>query len=251
MQPVAERLLSSMMEFYQQNLFINVTVNDIMFKGVHVNFVPLLQTLVQTFERFGVAGEVTALSNSSFSFFKYLNGSPSGPYEVYTGAFGLSQLTQLKRFKEKEVLDTWSDPECNTIRGSDGVQFSPFRKDKSKLYVFTHELCRAVALEYKRDSDVRGIKTYRYEPVKGLFTRKSADGKCDCSDSYRCKYPGVVDLSPCWYQSPLYGSMPHFSGDEFSELRKSIIGLKPNVSRHTSFVDLDPFTGASLRGGKR
>ena len=110
------------MEFYQQNLFINVTVDQIMFKGVHVNFVPLLQTLQQTFERFGVGGEITALSNSSFSFFKYLNGSPSGPYEVYTGAFGVNQLTQLKKFKEKEVQNIWTDLECNQVHGSDGIQ---------------------------------------------------------------------------------------------------------------------------------
>lgn len=250
-QPVAERLLASMMEFYQQNLFINVTVDEIMFKGVHVNFVPLLQSLAQTFERFGVGTEITALSNSSFSFFKYLNGSASGPYEVYTGAFGISQLTQLKRFKEKEQMDLWADAECNVVKGSDGIQFAPLRKDKSKLQVFTHELCRTVTLEYKRDSEVRGISTYRYEPERQLFTRQSANGKCDCSDSFRCKHPGVVDLSPCWYRSPLYGSVPHFAGDQYAELRKSIIGLKPNESIHKSFLDLDPFTGSSLRGSKR
>lgn len=96
-----------------------------------------------------------------------------------------------------------------------------------------------------------GIKTYRYEPSDDLFMKKNRNNKCDCSDSYLCKYNGIVDLSPCWFKSPLYGSVPHFAGDQFAELRKSIKGLKPDVSKHKSFLDLDPVTGSSLRGSKR
>lgn len=80
-QPVAERLLSTIMEYYQQTLFINVTVDQIMFKGVHLSFVPLLQLLAQTFESFGVESEISALSNSSFSYFRFINHTSNGPYE--------------------------------------------------------------------------------------------------------------------------------------------------------------------------
>lgn len=117
-QPLAERFLSTIMEYYQQNLFINVTVDQIMFKGLHLNFVPLLQSLAQTFGRFGIGGEIAALSNNSFSFFKYINHTMNGPYEVYTGHWGLSKLAQLKKYKDKAVLDVWPDAECNTVKGS-------------------------------------------------------------------------------------------------------------------------------------
>lgn len=109
------------------------------------------------------------------------------------------------------------------------------------MYVFTHELCRSLQLEYKRESSVRGIKTYRYEPTNDLF--KSSNSKCYCTESSRCKHDGVVDLSPCWYKAPLYGSVPHFAGDDFKEIRDSIIGLKPDLAKHQSFIDLDPITG--------
>ena len=100
-----------------------------------------------------------------------------------------------------------------------------------------------MTLEYKRNSEVRGIRTYRYEPAKELFSKKNADNKCECTDSYRCKYSGLIDLSPCWYKAPLYASVPHFTGEAFDDLRKSIIGMKPDESKHKSFLDLDPITG--------
>lgn len=156
-QPVAERLLSTIMEYYQQNLFINVTVDQIMFKGVHVNFVPLLQSIAQIFERFGVGNEIKALSNSTFAYYKYINNTWSGPYEVYTGYFGLSKLGQLKGYKGKSVLDLWTDQNCNTVHGSDGIQFTPLKNEKSPIYVFTHEFCRSITMQYQRDSSVRGM----------------------------------------------------------------------------------------------
>lgn len=117
-QPIAERFLSSIMEYYQQNLFVNVTIDEIMFKGLHLNFVPLMQSLSQFAERFGVGSEVTALSNSSFSFFKYINNTLNGPYEIYTGQTDISKLTQLKKYKDKPLQDIWTDDECNEVKGS-------------------------------------------------------------------------------------------------------------------------------------
>ena len=131
LQPVAERLLSSVMEYYQQNLFINVTIDQMMFKGVHLNFVPLLQSIAQTFERFGIGSEISALSNSSFSYFKFINRTMNGPFEVYTGNFGISKLAQLKSYKDKSILDLWTDLACNVVRGSGKLLYN-------KLIIFNY-----------------------------------------------------------------------------------------------------------------
>ena len=53
---------------------------------------------------------------------------------------------------------------------------------------------------------------------------------------------GLVNISQCMYNNPMYVSYPHFYlGDE--DLTKSVGGLYPDEQKHQSYIVVDQFTG--------
>lgn len=55
-----------------------------------------------------------------------------------------------------------------------------------------------------------------------------------------CEFDGLVDLSKCSRTaSVVFGSPPHFAGADV-RLASQVRGLAPNVSRHTTYMELEP-----------
>lgn len=87
------------------------------------------------------------------------------------------------------------------------------------------------------------------------------------TDDVGCLYPGALDLSECtgkrrirktstsgsnkiFSDAPVVATMPHFlNADERYGLM--VDGLNPSPEKHNIFIDIEPFTGAPLRGGKK
>lgn len=62
----------------------------------------------------------------------------------------------------------------------------------------------------------------------------------------RSPFPsGVFDLSACKYGAPLVISQPHFLNSD-PVYRKSVIGMMPNQSEHSFWMDTEPMTGSTV-----
>lgn len=55
-----------------------------------------------------------------------------------------------------------------------------------------------------------------------------------------CEFDGLIDLSKCSKQAQvIFGSMPHFYNSD-PRLLRQVDGMKPNASRHTTYLDIEP-----------
>lgn len=55
-----------------------------------------------------------------------------------------------------------------------------------------------------------------------------------------CEFDGLIDLSKCSKQAQvIFGSMPHFFNSD-PRLLSQVHGMRPNASRHTTFLDIEP-----------
>ncbi len=130
------------------------------------------------------------------------NGTKSKVWEVYTGVENSSAFGKVKTWDGRSELGFWrKNSECDKIRGTDGSVFPPFIRKDSKLYAFSINLCRSLALEYSEDVEHLGIRGYRFRGVKGGLDdpRVNKANRCYCLEDNieTCAHAGVLSLESC------------------------------------------------------
>lgn len=61
-----------------------------------------------------------------------------------------------------------------------------------------------------------------------------------------CEFDGLIDMSKCNKQAQaIFGSMPHFYQTD-SRLLNQVEGLKPNASKHLTYVDIEPVSKSPI-----
>lgn len=125
---------------------------------------------------------------------------------------------------------------CNDLRGNDGSKFRSGVRESDVLFLFlVSDFCSGIPFTFDSYSSVGLIQTMRF---KFKFNDTTS---MDCLSSM-----GVIDVSACHSEAPIFLSGPHFfQGSDF--LKQGILGLEPNQSLHESFIDVEPVTGILLR----
>lgn len=100
---------------------------------------------------------------------------------------------------------------------------------------------------YKRNYQFKGINVARYEIEASNFILSIYENSCYCYDQEKmingqklCDYNGLLDISQC-RKAPIIISAPHFLYGS-PELRDAVKGLEPDLTKHDSYVDIDPVT---------
>ncbi|EPY78381.1 platelet glycoprotein 4 [Camelus ferus] len=147
-------------------------------------------------------------------FFPY-NNTADGVYKVFTGKDNISKVA---------IIDTY--------------------KGKKSMYaVFGAEI------------NLKGIPVYRFILPSMVFASplQNPDNHCFCTEktiSKNCTLYGVLDIGKCKGGRPVYISLPHFLHAS-PEIAKTIEGLNPNEEEHSTYLDVEPITGFTLRAAKR
>ncbi|XP_030296000.1 platelet glycoprotein 4 [Sparus aurata] len=187
--------------------------------------------------------------------FSPYNGTYDGPYTVSTGEDDIANVGKILSWRGEESLTFWDDKYCNMINGTDASSFAPFVDKRKPLYFFSSDICRSVSASYEDSLDLKGIKVYRYtlQPNTLAAPNVNPDNQCYCRDpkvTKNCTMAGVLDISSCQGNKPIYISLPHFLYGSPS-LRESVLGLSPSPEHHDTFMDVEPITGFTLRFAKR
>uniref|UniRef100_A0A8C5TL53 Platelet glycoprotein 4 n=1 Tax=Malurus cyaneus samueli TaxID=2593467 RepID=A0A8C5TL53_9PASS len=172
-------------------------------------------------------------------FYPY-NGTSDGPYNVYTGTEDITKTAIIESYKNKRTLSYW-EGHCDMVNGTDGASFPPFVKKNQVLRFFSSDICRSIYGVFYGKQKVKGITLYL------------GDNYCFCTDpviSENCTLAGVLDISSCKANLPVYISLPHFLHASESILHK-VEGLSPNEKEHETYLDIEPVTGFTLQFAKR
>ncbi|XP_055846378.1 sensory neuron membrane protein 2 isoform X1 [Episyrphus balteatus] len=252
----------------QKSMFVTTTVKNYLFDGVRfcINPQGLARAICKQIKDQG-SKTIRALDDGSlaFSFFYHKNRTGEDVYEVHTGRGDAIKLMEIQKLDEVNTLQTWlnsSDSEtsiCNLINGTDASAYPPFRQRGDSMYIFSADICRSVELFYQGDVVYKGIPGFRYSIGDNFLNDIGPEfsNECFCVDKLTnvikqkngCLYSGAMDLSTC-LDAPVILTLPHMLGAS-NEYSKMIRGLKPDVKKHQTYVDVQYLTGTPLQGGKR
>ncbi|MEW5302582.1 MAG: hypothetical protein WDW36_005351 [Sanguina aurantia] len=175
------------------------------------------------------------------------------PYNVYaTGSTNLSQTWNMQEAAGVKRVTTWNGSQCDEpVTGSDAFQFPPGISISDKLTVWVSELFRSATLVFKQHTTFHGVKLLRFVP----------DPQQAEPDS--CHYQSVLGLLNVTVQQavgangdasaahgpPVYLTVPHFCGCD-PALNASVDGLSCDPDTHTTWIDVEPLTGITMRAHK-
>uniref|UniRef100_A0A674EVB3 Scavenger receptor class B member 1 n=1 Tax=Salmo trutta TaxID=8032 RepID=A0A674EVB3_SALTR len=179
-------------------------------------------------------------STGKFGLFAEFNNSNTGLFTIHTGEDDIRLIHK---------VDSWNGMTkvrghtCNMINGTAGQMWPPFMTKESTLPFYSPDACRSLELVYQREGIMEGIPLYRYVAPKTLFANGSDyapnEGFCPCRQS------GLLNVSSCRSNSPVFISHPHFYNAD-PVLLDYVQGLQPTEDQHGLFIDIHPETGVPL-----
>jgi len=318
-------MLNAAFHTSESNIFGKRKVREMLFDGYKVDAMQEMQNIINGIPNMPIPFK-SPLKNNMFGLFIWKNGTDdpdSLDWRIQTGLNDATNFGQVISYNDKTQNSCWRNSYyCNAMLGGDGSQFPPIldlpkgyqkrmleakrRRNKEfdgflqfehtlddisgkkRLYVYNPDVYRSVYLTYERDTEVRGIKAYRYT-LPDIFYTSPADAPenaCYCTKAgqfdlnefnakflkehinsddpknfvelknlYKksfppqCRLNGILDISHC-KKAPVIVSAPHFyKGDPL--LVHSVEGLKPDASKHKTYVDIEPRTGIVINAARR
>ncbi|XP_034522946.1 platelet glycoprotein 4 [Ailuropoda melanoleuca] len=186
-------------------------------------------------------------------FYPY-NNTADGVYTVFSGKDNINQVAVIDTYKGKRNLSYWPSY-CDMINGTDASSFPPFVEKTRVLRFFSSDICRSIYAVFGAEINLKGIPVYRFvlPPVAFASPLQNPDNHCFCTEkviSKNCTSYGVLDIGKCKDGKPVYISLPHFLHAS-PDVGEPIEGLSPNEEEHSTYLDVEPITGFTLRFAKR
>lgn len=185
--------------------------------------------------------------HDKFGLFVGKNASAAdGVFTVNTGRDSMTNYAHIDNWNGMTSLPFWRSEQCNRIAGTDGTAFPPDLTPNTTLYLFNPDLCRSLPLIYHKDVIHHGVTTYRFGPPNNTFDTPLQNGGNGCfcppgspDDLCNAGTRGLYNISACKFGAPMSISWPHFlHGDP--KLLNAVVGLKPDPSKHSFFIDFQP-----------
>ncbi|XP_076321112.1 scavenger receptor class B member 1-like isoform X4 [Tachypleus tridentatus] len=230
LEKVAASILLSLMK---EEIFIQRTVRQLVYEG-YPDFLTVIAPLIHS--------EVPK-THGHFGWFYGKNNTNDGEFTVFTGKGDLNKFGVIEKWNGSRSLKYWTGS-CNTIAGSNGELGPPLASKQETVTIFQTDFCRSWKLNYEKDVNNRGMKCRRFSAKKSVLANGTDNPENSCFITRRQLPSGVMDLSPCRYDSPVALSFPHFYLASPSYLR-AVEGLKPNASLHKFFLDIHLRSGIS------
>uniref|UniRef100_A0A3B5MPV2 Scavenger receptor class B member 1 n=1 Tax=Xiphophorus couchianus TaxID=32473 RepID=A0A3B5MPV2_9TELE len=176
-------------------------------------------------------------STGKFGLFAEFNNSNTGLFTIHTGRDDIRNVHKVDSWNGLTELSYWRTPQCNMINGTAGQLWPPFMTKETTLPFYSPDACRSLELVYQRLGVMKGIPLYRYVAPKTMFANGTDylpnEGFCPCRQS------GLLNVSSCRYNSPVFISHPHFFNAD-PVLLDYVLGLHPTEEEHGLFIDIHP-----------
>ncbi|XP_077593530.1 scavenger receptor class B member 1 isoform X2 [Stigmatopora nigra] len=231
--PFAVRLMiSATFKTFKEGPFLTKPVGELMW-GYESGLVDFLNKYMPG----------TLPASGKFGLFSEFNNSDTGLFNIFTGRDDIRNVHKVDSWNGLTQLNYWRTPQCNMINGTAGQMWPPFMNERSTLPFYSPDACRSMELVYQGSSSTKGIPLYRYVAPRTLFANGSDyapnQGFCPCRQS------GLLNVSSCRQNSPVFISHPHFFNAD-PALLDTVRGLEPHEDRHGLFIDIHPLTGVPL-----
>lgn len=218
----------------EQTLTMNRTVGEVIF-GYEDPFLKLLQAQIPS-----ISSTVQCIYNMS-------SDDISETSAIDSGKHNHTNLGQYSMWKGMSKLPWWKNDMANTINGTEGLFFSPnLDKDKT-LSIFTDDMFRSIIMEYEKEEEVDGMKTFKYRtPAYSMLNatnNPNNDGFYSYGPDGLCNLTAVVSAPIMMSKASFIGGAPWLYND--SE------GLPaPDPATMDTNIWVEPSTGALVQARK-
>ncbi|XP_048115708.1 scavenger receptor class B member 1 isoform X2 [Alosa alosa] len=230
--PIPVRMMvSATFKVFKESAFLTKPVGELMW-GYDSKLVDFLNTFFPGM-----------LPPGKFGLFSEFNNSNTGLFTVFTGQDDIRKVHKVDSWNGLKEVNYWQSEQCNMINGTAGQMWPPFMTTESTLPFYSPDACRSMELVYQRPGSVGGVPVYRYVAPSTIFANGSVyppnEGFCPCRQS------GLLNVSSCRQNSPVFISQPHFYNAD-PVLLGTVFGLSPNEDDHGLFIDIHPETGVPM-----
>ncbi|CAO1409251.1 unnamed protein product [Diamesa tonsa] len=235
---IKQKTVSMGLTVYEQEIHVTKSARELLFEGYEDNMVlmakenPIFDTGEIPFDRIG------------WFYKRNATAELTGYFNAHTGVDDIRKLGTIQEWNFNKN-NKYYDGKCSKLYGSTGEFFPPGQTRNKPIALFTPDMCRSVPFDYEKDVDVHGVTGYRYTGGARAVDNGTLypENKCFCGED--CMPSGVMNISACRYESPVFMSFPHYyAGDPF--YLNQVDGLKPIKEKHQPFFTIEPTTGAPL-----
>lgn len=220
--------LSITLRTFKQQLHVTRTVKELLFDGYEDDMIKLST----------IFSNDTPFTRVGFLVNKNGTDEMSGNYSVKTGVDDISLLGSIKKFNNLTEFPFY-EGECKKLKGSAGEFFGPSPSKTKPIHLFTPDMCRAIPYEYETDIELHGLKGLRFAAGARALDNGTLYDENKCFASDESMPSGVMNISTCNYNYPMFMSFPHFYGADESYL-EAVEGLAPEKEKHQAFFTLEP-----------
>jgi len=195
---------------------------------------------------------IPQIATNRIGYYSTNNGSTDGQFVVDTGKSDMSSYLHVLEWNNMTSLPFWNDTYCDMMNGTDGTQFPPnsITRDTT-VRMFVTQLCRSMYLNFEKQVLSSPFEALRFTAPPSMLASptKNPDNKC-FEGSLGVLGDSMMQVSKCMQGMPIVMSTPHFYQGDQADI-DNFIGLKPNKSKHETYLDLVPVVGVPYAAHKR
>lgn len=223
-----QKLVSGTLWYYKEKIHVTKTVGELLFDGYEDEMLTLSRifNIEEPFERVGFMFGRNGTDRSRLN------------YNAHTGVDNRFELGTIKRFNNQKELP-YHCGECKALKGSAGEFFHPEPSINEPIYVFCPELCRSIPYEYQQNIKLHGINGQRFVASAKAFDNGSLYKENECFASDEVLHSGLINISMCNFDVPVFISQPHFFEADEAYLA-AVEGLSPIKEDHETYVSVEP-----------
>ncbi|XP_034472920.1 protein peste [Drosophila innubila] len=232
------------LKIYDREISVTKTVDEMLFTGYS-------DTMIDAARAFPVFGDDVKVPFDKFGWFYTRNGSAdlTGVFNVYTGADDLTKLGQMHSWNY-QTHTGFFESFCGLTNGSAGEFQPPQLQPGGSVGLFTPDMCRTLRLDYEETVEIEGVQGYKFTGGARSVDNGTLYPENLCFCGGKCAPSGVMNVTACRFDSPVFMSYPHFyNADQY--YLDQVEGLQPNKEDHEFYMVVEPRTGIPLEVAAR
>ncbi|KAH8377767.1 hypothetical protein KR093_007059 [Drosophila rubida] len=242
--PVKRNFVDTGLKIYSREIAVTKSVDEMLFTGYS-------DVMIDAAMALPIFGDDVKVPFDKFGWFYTRNGSAdlTGVFNVFTGADELAKLGQLHSWNY-QTHTGFFDSYCGLANGSAGEFQPPQPQPGGSVGLFTPDMCRTLRLDYEQTVQIEGLQGYKFTGGPRSVDNGSIYPENLCFCGGECVPSGVMNVSACRFDSPVFMSYPHFyNADPF--YLGQVEGLAPDREQHEFYMVVEPRTGIPLEVAAR
>lgn len=213
---------------YNQQLHVAKSVRELLFDGYDDDMVKL-SSIFNNDTPFDKVGFLVKRNGTEML---------SGKYNVDTGVDDIYRLGRIRQFNDLPEFPFYNG-ECKQLKGSAGEFFQPEPSLTKPIRLFAPQMCRSIPYEYEKKVQLHSVMGHRFTAGVRSLDNGTLYGENKCYASTDSMPSGVMNISICNYDHPMFMSFPHFYEADGSYV-DAVNGMAPEKEKHQSYMTLEP-----------